>query len=116
MAWEHEKSGTTIFFDVVRYFLILSGTCYLVFLIWKYSWIFALIAAIPTYIIMLNLFGFLTLPLYLLTPENRMKAKAFKAFQNGDFETGKAMTDKFTKEFNVNVPEEIPTDSEQNIH
>lgn len=81
-----------------------------VFFIWKYSWIIALIVAIPTYIIMLNLFGFLTLPLYLLTPENKMKAKAFKAFQKGDFETGKALTDKFSKKFNVNVPEETSTD------
>lgn len=106
MAWEHEKSGTTLFIDVVRHLLILSGTCYVVLFIWKYSWIIALIVAIPAYIIMLNLFGFLTLPLYLLTPENKMKAKAFKAFQKGDFETGKALTDKFSKKFNVNVPEE----------
>jgi hypothetical protein len=39
-----------------------------------------------------------------------MKAKAFKAFQKGDFETGKALTDKFSKKFNVNVPEETSTD------
>lgn len=115
MVWEHEKSGTTIFFDVVRHLLILSGTCYAIFLIWKHSWIFALIAAIPTYVIMLNLFGFLTLPLYILTPENRMKAKAFQALQNGDFEKGKTLTDEFTKEFNVNVPEESPTGDNDSI-
>ena len=59
---------------------------------------------------MLNLFGFLTLPLYLLTPENKMKAKPLKAFQKVDFETGKALTDKFSKKFNANVPEEKSID------
>jgi hypothetical protein len=63
---------------------------------------------------MLNLFGFLTLPLYVFTPENRLKAKAFKAFESGDFEKGKALTDDFTKRFNVNVPQESGTDKEQN--
>ena len=104
MAWEHEKSGTTIFLDILRNLLILVATGYAVFLIWKWNWIVALIAAIPVYIVMLNLFGFLTLPLYAFTPENRLKAKAFKAFENGDFEKGKALTDEFTEKYNVNVP------------
>ena len=115
MAWEHEKSGTTIFFDVVRHLLILSGTCYTIFLIWQRSWIFGLLAIIPVYVIMLNLFGFLTLPLYLLTPENKLKAKAFQALQNGDVEKGKALTDEFTKEFNVNVPEESSPSDDDSI-
>ncbi len=112
MAWEHQKSGTTICLDLVRHFLILSGTCYLLFLIWKRSSVLALIAALPAYVILLNLVGFLTLPLYLMTPENRLKAKAFKAFRRGDFERSKALTDKFIKEFNVNVPTESPTDED----
>lgn len=60
MAWEHQKSGTTIFFDIVRHILILSGTCYILFLIWKHSWVFGLLAVVPVYLIMLNLFVFLT--------------------------------------------------------
>ena len=106
MAWEHEKLRTTIFLDIFRNLLILLATGYAVFLIWKWNWIFALIAAIPIYIILLNLFGFLTLPFYALTPENRLKAKAFKAFEAGNFEKGKKLTDEFTEKFNVNVPEE----------
>jgi hypothetical protein len=106
MAWEHEKSGTTIFIDILRNLLILIATGYASFFIGKWNWIIALIAAIPIYIIMLNLFGFLTLPLYALTPENRLKAKALKAFENGDVKRGKTLTDEFTKKFNVNAPEE----------
>lgn len=106
MAWEHEKSGVTISLDILRHLLILVGTGYAIFLIWKWNWIVALIAAIPVYIVMLNLFGFLTLPLYAFTPENRLKAKAFKAFKNGDIDKGKTLTDEFAKKFNVNVPEE----------
>lgn len=109
MTWEHEKSGTTLFFDVIRHLLILSGTCYVVFLIWQRSWLIALIAAIPIYVILLNLIGFLTVPLYLLTPESRLGAKAIKASEKGDFETAKALTDKFSKEFNVNVPKKHQT-------
>lgn len=112
MAWEHEKSEITIFFDIVRHLLILSGTCYVIFLIWKWNWIVALIAAIPVYIVMLNLFGFLTLPIYTFTPEHRLRIKAFKSLENGEFEKGKALSEEFIKKFNVNVPEETPTDSE----
>ena len=106
MAWEHEKSGVTICIDIFRHLLIITGTCYAVFLIWKLNWIIALIAAIPVYIVMLNLFGFITLPLYAFTPENRLKAKAFRSYESGDFEKGKALTDEFIKRFNVKVPEE----------
>lgn len=106
MAWEHDKSGTTIFLDILRNVLILIATSYAVSLTWKWNWIIALIAVIPIYIVMLNLFGFLMLPLYAFTPENRLKAKGLKAFENGDVEMGKALTDEFIKKFNVNVPDE----------
>lgn len=106
MVWEHEKSWTTIFLDILRNLLVLIATGYVVFLIWKWNWIVALVTVIPIYIIMLNLFGFLTLPLYIFIPENRMKYKASKAFEDGDFEKGKTLTDEFTKRFNVNVPGE----------
>jgi hypothetical protein len=115
MAWEHEKSGVTMSLDILRHLLILAGTGYAVFLIWKWNWIIALTAAIPIYIVMLNFFGFLTLPLYAFTPENRLKAKAFKAFENGDLEKGKALTDEFTKKFNVNVPEESRTEKQRDF-
>ncbi len=106
MAYEHEKSGVTILFDIIRYLLILGGTIYVIFLIWRWNWIVALIAILPVYLIMLNIFGFLTLPLYAFTPENKLKAKAFNAFQNGDVEKGKELTDKFADKFNVNIPDD----------
>ena len=106
MAWEHEKSGTTIFLDILRNVLIVAATGFVVFLIWKWNWIVALIAAIPVYVVLLNLFGFLTLPLYALTPENRLMGKAYKAFKKNDFEKGGALTKEFEEKFNVNVPEE----------
>jgi hypothetical protein len=99
----------------LRNVLILAATGYAVYLIWRWNWIIALIVAIPFYIIMLNVFGFLTLPLYALTPENRLKAKAFKAFENGDLEKGKALTDEFTEKFNVNVPKESRTEKQENF-
>ena len=36
-------------------------------------------ALIPVYIVMLNLFGFVTLPLYLLTPETKRASEMQKA-------------------------------------
>lgn len=110
MAWEHQKSGTTFFFDIVRYILILSGTCYILSLIGEHSSVFGLLAALPVYVIMLNVFGFLTLPLYSFTPENRAKSKMLNAMQKGDFESAKTQTDTFVREFKVNVPKESETD------
>jgi hypothetical protein len=110
MAFEHEKSGVTILLDVIRNALILIAAGFLVFLIWKWHWIAAMLAAIPVYIVMMNLVGFLTLPLYMLTPENRLKAKALRAFQAGDFKQGEALTDEFTEKFKVNIPRDERTE------
>ncbi len=112
MPYEHEKSGVTILLDVIRNIFILVATGFVVFLLWKWHWLVAVLAAIPVYIVTMNLVGFLTLPLYMLTPENKLKAKAFKAFQNGNCEQGKALTDEFTEKFNVNIPEESTTATE----
>ena len=73
--------------DICRNLLILVATGYTVSLIWNWSWIFALLAVIPVYIIMLNIIGFLTIPLYAITPENRRMAKVWKDFQSGDVDS-----------------------------
>lgn len=112
MAYEHKKSGITIFLDIFRFLLIFTSTAYCVFLIWNWNWIVAIIASIPLYFIMLNLFGFLTLPLYLMTPENRLKSKAFRAFEDGEYEKGKTLTDNYSQNFNVNLPEKPETEKE----
>jgi hypothetical protein len=110
MAYEHEKSGMTFLLDVIRNVLILIATGFLVFLIWEWHWIAAVLAAIPVYIMMMNLVGFLTLPLYMLTHENRLKAKVLRAFQSGEFEQGKALTDEFAEKFKVNIPQDERTE------
>ena len=110
MPWGHTKSGTTILLDVFRILLVLGATCFAVLLIWRWSWIVALIAAIPVFVIMLNLLGFLTLPLYSFTPENRLRAKIFKALQDGDLEQFEALGGEFIETFNVDVPDQSPTE------
>lgn len=104
MAWEHQKSGVTICLDVIRNVAILVGTGWVTVLIWRYNWILGLVAVIPVYLILLNVIGLLTLPLYRFTPENRLKARMHQAMMSGDFEKGKQLTDQFTKQFSVNVP------------
>lgn len=104
MAWEHQKSGVTIILDVVRNLLILGATGYVMVLVWRYNWIIALLGLLPAYVVFLNVFGFLTLPLYRFTPENRLKAKMHQAMASGDLEKGKELTDQFIKRFKVNVP------------
>ena len=65
--------------DIVRYLLILAGTSYVTVSIWRWNWIVAILACAPVYFVMLNLFGFLTLPLYLLTPEVRRSKEMERA-------------------------------------
>ena len=104
MAWEHQKSGATIILDIVRNLLILAATGYVTVLIWRYNWIIALLGLLPVYFVFLNVFGFLTLPLYHLTPENRLKGKMHQAMTSGDLKKGKELTDEFVERFKVNVP------------
>ena len=79
----HETATTAL--DFVRYLLIAVATAYATFLIWRWSWIAAVAACVPVYIIMLNAVDFLTLPLYTFTGVRRAKAaeKAlWKSFEN----------------------------------
>jgi hypothetical protein len=105
MAYEHEKSGTTILLDIIRNLVILAATGHYVARVWSWNWFAGLAAAVPIYVIMLNLVGFATLPLYLFTPENRMKARILKALKNGDLDKGSELTEEFEDRFNVNIPD-----------
>jgi hypothetical protein len=78
---EHRRSGATFLLDLVRYALILFGTWYVLRLLWSFSWIVALVAAIPVFVVMLNVCGFVTLPFYALTPEVRAKRAALRDFE-----------------------------------
>lgn len=104
MTWDHQKSGVTITLDIVRNLLILAATGYVTVLVWRYNWIIALLGLLPVYFVFLNVFGFLTLPLYRFTPENRLKAKMHQAMASRDLEKGKELTDQFIKRFKVDVP------------
>ncbi len=104
MAWEHEKSGVTIALDVVRNVATALATIWTTYTIARYSWLWAAIAFLPVGVLMLNVCGFLTLPLYRLTPENRLKARVHRAMMRGDVAEGDLLTKEFEKRFNVNVP------------
>lgn len=78
---ENRRSGATFLLDLVRYALIMFGTWYVLRLLWPFSRIVALVAAIPVFVIILNVCGFLTLPLYALTPEIRAKRAALRDFE-----------------------------------
>jgi hypothetical protein len=83
MVVQGGKSAATILLDSLRHIIILAATGYTTFAIWRWSWIAAALALIPVYIIMLNVFGFLTLPLYLLTPETRHVREMERAILSG---------------------------------
>lgn len=65
------KSSFTITLDIIRNLLIIAITIYLLIIIWKWNWIVAIICSIPIYVIIMNIIGFISLPLYYLTPEHR---------------------------------------------
>ena len=81
-----DKSSFTIILDIIRNILILAISGYIVYLLWNWHWLAAIIGAIPIYIIVMNIIGFITLPLYLLTPENRLLKKTSKAMNRGDIQ------------------------------
>jgi len=54
---------------VLRWTLIVATTAYLTLTLWRWHRIVAILALIPVCVIVVNVFGFLTVPLYWLTPE-----------------------------------------------
>lgn len=79
MAVDGGKSVATASLDLLRHALVLAATAYATYGIWKWNWIAAVVTVIPVYVIVLNLLGFLTLPLYLFTPEIRRTRETEKA-------------------------------------
>jgi len=72
MVHAETRSSTWRFLDVAREIAIILGTLKIVSLIWGIGWMLAVIAALPIYAVVMNLVGFLTLPLYwYCTPEYR---------------------------------------------
>ncbi len=67
--------------DTIRWVLIIGATVATVELLGKVHWIVGLVLAIPAFVVFLNVFGFLTLPLYTLTREARNARKRLKEFE-----------------------------------
>lgn len=67
--------------DTIRWGLIIGATVAAVEWLWKVHWIVGLVLAIPVFVVFLNVFGFLTLPLYTLTREARIARKRLKEFE-----------------------------------
>jgi lipoprotein NlpI len=79
------KSKVTILWDLIRHLLILVSTVVPLYFLWiRIHWVLAIIVAIPVYIVMRIIFGFLTLPLYVLTPETMVCSMVLKAADKGD--------------------------------
>jgi hypothetical protein len=85
------------------------------YVIARYSSLWAAVAFLPVGVLMLNVCGFLTLPLYQFTPENRLKRRAYRALMRGDFAEADRLTKEFEKRFNVNVPAGVPNEPEDEL-
>ena len=117
------KSEITLFWDFIRHLLIIIGTFTVLYFLWtRVHWLLAIILILPVYIVVLNFFGFLTLPLYFFTPERRAYSNAEKALIKGDtstalqimkeYENGKSTTpnndlDNTTVEVNAKKDERL---------
>ena len=98
------KSSFTKSLDIIRNLLIVATTIYVIYLLWELNWIYAIIGAIPIYIILLNLYGFLTLPLYSFSPERKM------------IKSSKKLSDKYGIDIENEAKELLQKHSESNIN
>jgi len=66
------KSASWYFLDFVRHIIAIAGVAVVVRMLWNIYWLLGVIVAWPMLVLLMNLVGFLTLPLYHhLTPEGR---------------------------------------------
>lgn len=112
MACEHQKSGATVLWDTIRYLLIFSSTIIILYYIGKYNLLLAIISAIPVFIIMLNLIGFLTLPLYFFTPERKAVQKITQSLNKDDMASFRKQVSAFENNFSVNMPDNDISDNQ----
>lgn len=66
--------------DILRFVLIIVSTIFSIKWLWNVHWLIGLILAFPIYVIFLNLFGFLTLPLYDYTFEAKRRRQMAEEF------------------------------------
>lgn len=99
MKNKQNKSTTTIILDIIRNLITLILTLLILKRLLNWHWIASVIGAIPIYIVVLNIIGFATLPLYFFTPENKLLRKTSKAINNGDFENVEELNNLFDEKF-----------------
>ena len=68
--------------DIIRWALIIAATIFSIKWLWQVYWIIGLVFAFPVYWFFLNLFGFLTLPLYDYTTEAQNLRNTLEKFKD----------------------------------
>jgi hypothetical protein len=72
------RSITWYLLDFLRFILTFTGTAVIGWYLWKINWIIGPISILPVFILLLNIIGFLTLPVYFIAPESRAAKRPFK--------------------------------------
>ena len=78
------RSSACRFLDLLRHIIVLPGTLIVLCSLWRSSPGLAAIAALPVYIVLLNVVGFLILPLYYFTPERKTASELRRCLEKGD--------------------------------
>ena len=66
--------------DVIREALILGIWAFVAYVLWGIWWVWAVLWVVPGYILVMNIVGFATLPLYALIGYASPEAKRFRRF------------------------------------
>jgi len=69
------KSITWYLLDFLRFILTFAGTALIAWYLWKVNWIIGAISILPVFILLLNIIGFLTLPVYCYVPPEASTAR-----------------------------------------
>ena len=88
--------------DIIRWFLIIAATALAVKCLWAVHWALGLVLALPVFVIFMNFFGFLTLPLYGYTTEAR---RALRRLKDIEKDIQKRTSNKQREGENICVPD-----------
>lgn len=77
--------------DIIRWALIICATSLSVQWLWGVHRILGLVLAVPVFVIFLNFFGFITLPLYAFSLESIMARKALRDIEKEPFKKKKKL-------------------------
>lgn len=102
----HSWNTIRQFLDVIRHVIIITATIMTIYFLWKIHWLLAIVVVFSTYILLVNVFGFLTLPLYALipygwsslTPEGKAMSEKWKRLEKGETEPLRELAKRTGKE------------------